>query len=326
MLNAYSVNQGALQRIECSIDHPALSHASWIDLVDPTREEELAVEALLTLEIPSRAEMRSIEASSAAYHAGGASVMTARVVSRSGTAGLKLIDVTFILKANVLTTLRYGDPLPFRAFVARAEKAVDKIASGEAVMVGLLEAIVDRAAEIQAAVGDELETLSSDIFQRDGSLTGAANRADLRPVLQRIGRNGDLASRVRESLHSLSRVVPFLAADGVNHSTDDLPARLTTVSRDIVALLDHNGHLASNVTFLLDATLGFINIQQSAIINVLSVASVIFLPPTLIASLYGMNFKDIPELSWAYGYPYALALMAATAILPYWFFKRRGWL
>ncbi len=281
---------------------------------------------MLDLDVPSREEMRSIEASSAAYHANGAAVMTARVVSRNATAALKLVDVTFILKDNVLTTLRYGDPLPFRTFVARAEKAVDKVASGKAVMVGLLEAIVDRAAEIQQAVGDELEALSSDIFLSDGSATSSGNRADLRPLLQKIGRNGDLASRVRESLHSLSRVVPFLAADGIDHAAGDLPARLATVSHDIVALLDHSGHLAAKATFLLDATLGFINIQQNNIINILSVASVIFLPPTLIASLYGMNFKDIPELGWTYGYPYALALMAATAILPYWFFKRRGWL
>lgn len=326
MLNAYGVHQGVLRKLQCSGDNLALIDASWIDLVDPTREEELAVEAMLGLEIPSREEMRSIEASSAAYHANGAAVMNARVVGRTATAALQLIDVTFIMKDSVLTTLRYGDPLPFRTFVARAEKTADKIVSGEAVMVGLLEAIVDRAAEIHATVGDELEALSSDIFLNDGSATSSGNRADLRPVLQKIGRNGDLASRVRESLHTISRVVPFLAAGGLGQASGDLPARLATVSRDIVALLDHNGHLASKATFLLDATLGFINIQQNNIINILSVASVIFLPPTLISSLYGMNFKDIPELSWAYGYPYALALMAATAILPYWFFKRRGWL
>jgi len=262
LLNVYNIEEGALRRLECAGGDPAIPAATWIDLLDPSREEENAVEAALAIDVPSREEMRSIEASSAVYHDRGASFMTARVMSMSTTSAMRLVDVTFILKANVLITLRYGDPLPFRTFVARAEKTAAKLAS----------------------------------------------------------------SRMRESLHSLTRVVPFLAADGVTHSTEDLPGRLTTVSRDITALLGHNEHLASKVTFLLDATLGLINIQQNGIIKILSVASVVFLPPTLIASIYGMNFKDIPELHWDYGYPYGLALMFATAVLPYLYFKWRRWL
>ena len=324
-MNVYNIEEGALRRLECAGGDPAIPAATWIDLLDPSREEENAVEAALAIDVPSREEMRSIEASSAVYHDRGASFMTARVMSMSTTSAMRLVDVTFILKANVLITLRYGDPLPFRTFVARAEKTAAKLASGEAVLVGLLEAIVDRVAELQHRIGDELDTMSSDIFTRDGSV-GSSRRDDLRPVIQQVGRNGDLASRMRESLHSLTRVVPFLAADGVTHSTEDLPGRLTTVSRDITALLGHNEHLASKVTFLLDATLGLINIQQNGIIKILSVASVVFLPPTLIASIYGMNFKDIPELHWDYGYPYGLALMFATAVLPYLYFKWRRWL
>jgi magnesium transporter len=342
MITAYSVSDGRLGRLDCSHDQTGLDGAIWIDLLDPTRAQEQIVETLLQVEIPTREEMRSIDESSQIFRDGDALVMTARVLSRGESNSPVLVHVTFILVHGRLVTLRYGDPSPFRNFVARAGKDVANLNSGLAVMVGLLEAIIDRAAEILQTAGGELEALSTDIFTRDGSVSGSGNHADLRPVLQQIGRTGDLAGRVRESLHSLGRIVPYLqsakpatrlaAATGptttgpTTTSDDDIPMRLNTVARDVASLLDHDGYLMSKVTFLLDATLGLINIQQNAIIKIFSVAAVIFLPATLIASIYGMNFANIPELHWQFGYPYALGLMLASAILPYFFFKRRGWL
>jgi magnesium transporter len=322
MITAYRQAEGMLEKQDCSTNHAGLADAVWIDLLEPTRAQEEAVEALLHVEIPTREEMRSIDASSQIYHEGVALVMTARVISRSATARLALVSVTFILVENRLITLRYGDPSPFRNFVARAEKEAARLASGEAVMVGLIEAIIDRAAEILQSVGDDLDALSNDIFSADGAL----GKADLRPVLQKVGRSGDLATRVRESLHSLARIVPYLQANTAGATPDDIAARLGTAQRDIASLLDHDNYVMSNVTFLLDATLGLINIQQNAIIKIFSVAAVIFLPPTLVASIYGMNFEHMPELKWLFGYPYALGLMICSAVIPYYFFKRRGWL
>ena len=327
MISAYSIAGSLLRKLDCSTDFAGITDAAWVDLLEPSEQQEKAVEGLLQIEIPTREEMRSIDASSQIYREGEALVMTARVVSKNDKTGVRLVNVTFILVRNQLVTLRYGDPMPFRTFVVRAEKEATKMASGEAVMVGLIETIIDRAAEILQAVGDELEALSTDIFTRDGSVSGSVNRGDLRPTLQKIGRNGDLASRVRESLHSIGRIVPYLQADVVAaRMNDDIPARLTTVARDIATMLDHDSYIMSNVTFLLDATLGLINIQQNAIIKIFSVAAVIFLPPTLIASIYGMNFEHMPELRWSAGYPFALVLMIFSAILPYYYFKRRGWL
>jgi magnesium transporter len=326
MISAYNVSDGLLHKIDCSEDTSGLTQAIWVDLHEPTKEQESAVEAACHVDIPTREEMRSIEASSQIYHEDGALVMTARVISKSETSTLRLVTITFVLIENRLITLRYGDPKPFRTFVARAEKELTKLASGETVMIGLLEAIVDRAAEILQSVGDELEALSTDIFTRDGSVSGAGNHADLRPVLQKIGRNGDLATRVRESLHTLARIVPYLQSGKNGDSVDDIPERLNTIAKDVASLLGHDNYLMSNVTFLLDATLGLINIQQNAIIKIFSVAAVIFLPPTLIASVYGMNFDHMPELKWLFGYPYALGLMVFSAIFPYFYFKRRGWL
>jgi magnesium transporter len=326
MINAYSISDGLLQRLDCSDDSVGLIGATWIDLIEPTDEQERTVETLLHVNIPTKEEVRTIDESSQAYREGNALVMTARVISKSETSNIRLVSVTFILIGKTLITLRYGDPTPFRTFVTRAEKEAAKLASGETVMVGLLETIVDRAAEILQTVGDELETLSTDIFTRDGSVSGSGNRADLRPTLQKIGRNGDLANRVQLSLHSLARITPYLLSNKTQEPTEDIADRLSTVSNDILSLLNHDGHVMSSVTFLLDATLGLINIQQNAIIKIFSVAAVIFLPPTLIASIYGMNFEHMPELKWMAGYPFAIMLMIASAVLPYLYFKRRGWL
>ena len=322
MINVYHLTNGTLHR---HVDSADIDGAVWIDLLNPNPADEATIEAALHLDIPTREEVRTIEESSQIYRDGEALVMTARIISKSETPSLRLVHVTFILLRKKLITLRYGDPSPFRNFLGRAEKEALDTTSGVAVMVGLLEAIVDRAAEILQSVGDELETLSTDIFTHDGPSSGARRQADLQPVLQQIGRNGDLATRVRESLHSVARIVPTLQAEG-GQPGDGQTARLRIVGRDIASLLSHGSYLMSNVTFLLDATLGLINIQQNAIIKIFSVAAVIFLPPTLIASIFGMNFTHMPELGWRLGYPYALGLMVISAILPYAYFKRRSWL
>jgi magnesium transporter len=146
-------------------------------------------------------------------------------------------------------------------------------------------------------------------------------------VLEQIGRKGDLTSHIRDSLVTLERLVGFLGHVAMQRkSGKDLRERLKTLSRDVRSLTDHSSFLSQKITFLLDATLGMINIEQNAIIKIFSVAAVVFLPPTLIASIYGMNFEEMPELDWLFGYPFAIALMILSAILPYLFFKRRGWL
>jgi len=326
MIRAYDVEDGLLREQDCSDRHAGLAEATWIDMLEPSDDQEHAVESTLGVEVPTPAEMRSLEASAQLYRANNAVVMNARAISTSDASGLRLVNVTFILTQGKLITLRYGDPAPFREFVARAEREIAHLSSGAAVMVGLLETIVDRTARLLETVGDDLETLSTDIFARDSSASAVARNTDLRPIMQRIGANGDLATRTRESLLSFARLIPFLQAETSLALGPDLEARLTTAARDIASLLDHDSYLAANVTFLLDATLGLINIQQNGIIKIFSVAAVVFMPPTLIASIYGMNFAIIPELHWTLGYPYALVLMVCSAVLPFYYFKRRRWL
>jgi magnesium transporter len=190
-------------------------------------------------------------------------------------------------------------------------------------MTALLEAIVGRVADILEQMGDELDQISTSLFTQSTEVSQGIASTDLNAVLKSIGRNGDLASRTRDSLHSISRVMPVLQNQ---KGAAEFAERVSTLNLDINSLLDHASYLSSKIQFLLDSALGLINIQQNAIIKIFSVAAVIFLPPTLIASIYGMNFEHIPELKWLYGYPFALGFMVVSAILPYWYFKRRRWL
>jgi magnesium transporter len=266
--------------------------------------------------------MREVESSSQLYRDGNATVMTIRVLSVSNRPSPLLIAVTFILTPDRLVTLRYADSTPFHMFVSRTEKEGGCLETSSVAMSGLLEAIVGRVADILEQIGDELDEISANLFTQNTEISQGIASTDLHALLKGIGRNGDLTSRTRDSLHSISRVIPVL-----QHLKDQrISERVSTLRLDVNSLLDHASYLSSKIQFLLDSALGLISIQQNAIIKIFSVAAVIFLPPTLIASVYGMNFEHIPELKWVYGYPFALLLMIISAVLPYWYFKRRRWL
>jgi magnesium transporter len=326
MLRIYLLRDGILEEVDASASDARLPSAIWIDMFEPSKEEELAVEALLGIDVPSREEMRGVETSSQLYHDGNATVMTVRVLSVSGRPSPALIAATFLLTPERLVTLRYAESTPFRISAARAAKEAMAFSSADAAMVGLLESIVERVAEVLEGIGDQLDLLSSELFTQNNEITQGIAHTDLHVVLKGIGRNGDLASRTRECLHSISRIMPALEHEQASRPSEEISKRLITVHEDVRSLLDHAAFLNSKVQFLLDSALGLISIQQNAIIKIFSVAAVIFLPPTLIASIYGMNFEHMPELKWHWGYSFALGIMIISAILPYWYFKRRKWL
>jgi magnesium transporter len=208
----------------------------------------------------------------------------------------------------------------------RLVKQAATCASGEEGLIGLLETIVDRIADILEKVSVDLDATARQIF---AERTGGGERKDLQAVLKSLARNEDLTSTARDSLLGLMRVARFFATAGEGPSkkeTKDQRQRLKTLARDIAILNEHVSFELTKINFLLDATLGVINIEQNRIIKLFSVAAVVFLPPTLVASVYGMNFEVMPELKWVFGYPFAIGLMILSAILPYLYFKRRGWL
>ncbi|MDY0882739.1 magnesium transporter CorA family protein [Dongia soli] len=294
----------------------------WIDMLSPTMEEIAAVEKSLGLEIPTREEMEEIELSSRLYEEEGVLFMTAPVLFNSSTEAPATSAVTFILTRTTLVTLRYVNPVPIQAFARRAERVSGLTASPDMVLLGILEQVVDRLADIMEATTANLESVSLRVF-RKGRRTGAAGE-DFEDILRQLGRAADLATKAKESLLGLHRLTLFLSTQ--SRLKKNPQARLKTLSRDIASITEHGNFLANKVTFLLDATLGLINIEQNNIVKIFTVASVAFLPPTLIASIYGMNFKILPELTWSLGYPFAIGLMIMSAVLPFWYFRRRGWL
>jgi magnesium transporter len=208
---------------------------------------------------------------------------------------------------------------------ARLGRACSPAANGESVLVDLLDAIIDRAADILERIGADVDRISQRIFER--RTVAPHTLRTYRAILKEIGKNGDLNSKVRESLVSVGRLVLFLAneAEGLKLQKEQR-SLLKSMARDVSSLTDHASFLANKVTFLLDAILGMVNLEQSNVIKIFSVAAVVLLPPTMVASIYGMNFRHMPELGWTYGYPLALVLMLAAAVLPYAFFKWKKWL
>jgi magnesium transporter len=316
MIRSYLMTEGRLERRDAVSDE-----ALWIDMIDPTGAEVDAVERLLGFSVPARADMEEIEVSSRLYLADGGAIMTAILPAHTETDDPEMSPVSFVLAKDRLVTIRYHEPRAFTTFPARAEREAPTLETAEGVLIALLEAVVDRLADILERAAQEIDGLSRRIFQRDEAET------DHEKVLGAVGAKGELLSNIRDSLVTLDRLARFLGHVAQGRGTaNDLRDRIKTLSRDVRSLLDHAGFLSQKITFLLDATLGMISIEQNAIIKIFSVVAVMFLPPTLIASVYGMNFQHMPELAWPLGYPIVVAAMVISAILPYFYFKRRGWL
>ena len=295
----------------------------WADLFEPTVEEEKAVESLLTVDVPTRDEMKEIETSNRLYEEGNAVYMTATVGSRLDSELPESSAITFILANDRLITNRYVDPTPVRRFMQYVERSPAACTSSATLLAGLLESFVERIADLLERVQGELDTVSHTIFGRGH---GQPSSADLQAMIRKIGANGDLVSKARESLVSFQRLLMYVQQATSVTLSQDQRGRYKSALRDVQSLSDHAGFLANKIQFLLDAVLGLINLEQNNIIKIFSVAAVMFLPPTLVASVYGMNFHRMPELDKAWGYPLALVLMVVSAVVPYLYFRRRGWL
>jgi magnesium Mg(2+) and cobalt Co(2+) transport protein (corA) len=301
----------------------------WIDLHNPTLEEDQAIERALGITVPSQADMAEIELSSRLYHEDGAEFLTLTALANLDGDDVIKMPVTFILKGNTLVTVRWCDPRPFAAYRIRAARQKDNPPrSGEHVMLGLLEALIDRIADALERVGTDVDHISREIFRNKARNVSKKTR-DLQAVIEKIGTKAELLNLIQESLVSMGRLTAYhTAMDDAQRRTASKENRylLKVIQRDALSLGEHARGLNGRASFLLDATLGLINLEQNQIIKIFSVAAVVFLPPTLVASIYGMNFDIMPELHWDFGYPFAIFLMILFAVLPYLFFKRKGWL
>ncbi len=325
MITLYCRQQGKVVTSERLSDRVGLpSGLIWIDALDPSAEDTAWLKAVVGVEVPTPEEMREIEPSSRLYREGLALFMTASLINRTETNEPETRATTFVVVDNLLLTIRYASPMPFNTFATRIRANPALLESAEVALVELMDAIVDRVADTLETVDANVNTLSQSIFAADKSTEAA--RIDYTSALQTIGLNAIRCTKVDESLVSLSRLLSFfdsgLRAAGQKH----VRARIKDVQRDILSLMGYVERLSDRLTLMLDATLGLVNIQQNAIIKIFSVIAVVFLPPTVVASMYGMNFDFMPELHWELGYPFAIGLMILSAVLPYLYFRHRKWL
>ncbi|MDQ1345878.1 MAG: Magnesium transporter, partial [Pseudomonadota bacterium] len=269
----------------------------WADLFEPTPEEEKAVESLLTVDVPTRDEMKEIETSNRLYEEGGAVYMTATVGSKLDSASPESSAITFILANDRLITNRYVDPTPVRRFMTHVERSPAACTSSATLLAGLLEAFTERIADLLERVQMELDAVSLTIFPRTNG--AAASNRDLHAMIQKIGVNGDLISKARESLVSFQRLLMYVQQATNVSLSQDQRGRFKSTLRDVQSLSDHASFLGNKAQFLLDAVLGLINLEQNNIIKIFSVAAVMFLPPTLVA-------------------------MVVSAVIPYIYFRRKG--
>jgi magnesium transporter len=326
MLRSFGLRESCLRRnLTCSgesSDPIAIPPESlWVDLFDPTSEEREAVKAMFGFEPPTKDDMDEIEISSRLYQEDGGIFMTSLVLSKTETEEPECEGVSFILAGERLLTVRYSEPQPFNTFANRAERQINLWPRGDMILAGLMEAIIDRTADVLEKVGREVDQLSKQIFGANGD----ASR-DYQKVLMLLGARNDLTSKARESLISMGRMLAFLSQVIDLKATKDMKGHIKVMTRDVQSLADHTTYLSNKITFLLDAVLGVVNIGQSRIIRILSVAATVFLPPTLLASIWGMNFEFMPELHWSYGYAIAWVSIAISAVVPYLIFRWRKWL
>jgi magnesium transporter len=304
--------------------------AIWIDLVNPTREEDLTIERHLKIAVPTRDDMGDIEESSRFYVENGALYLIAPLLHAMDTDKPTISPISFILKDRLLISVRYCEPRSFANYIARATKPGNELlirdCRGSSVLLGILESATDRLADILQRVANELDEAGNSIFRSEEQSGSISNRA-FRAQIRRLGGQGDFLSKVRESLGGIDRLCVYLAANLRQAKGEkDLRSWIKSIDRDVQSLENHVDFLSNKITFLMDTMVGLISVEQNAIIKIFAVASVALMPPTLIASIYGMNFTVMPELQWPWGYPLALIAMVVATIVPIMIFRWRGWL
>jgi magnesium transporter len=319
MLSSYPVSQAAMPG-------GARTGTFWIDLVQPTTEEIARVETEFGVKVPSRGQLEEIESSSRLRTEGQRLYLSMPLSARHDVVEAAPSPIGFVLSPELLVTVRYAELQPFTSVKDRIAKD-SRSFNSTSTFATLLEGMIDFGADLLEKIASVLGGISRQVFRRDDphSRRGLKLSRPLREMLTFIGDAGEHLSQIRESLTGLQRIIGFAAESGAQWLQQDIQSRLKTMRQDLTSLVDFEVHLSGKVQFLLDAILGFINTEQNDIFKVLTIASVVGIPPTLIASMYGMNFHNMPELSWPWGYQYGLGLIAVSALAPILWFKWRGW-
>jgi magnesium transporter len=327
VITVYVATGNKVDQRALSLEDPLPEGTVWIDLLRPSDEERLHVATLLGVDLPTKADMEEIQVSSRLYVEDGVHYMTSLTTAQWETETPQIGPVTYVLTQKQLVTLRYIEPKFLPLLAARCVKHPVLVLTPENALASLLESVVDRGADVLETLSARVDRLSHLIFEPHGHGSKRVNRSkQYRRVLTDVGRAAELVGMLRDSLSGYERLTVYAASATRIGQDKDGRNRLKTVTRDLQSLAAQADNMSNRLAFLLDATLGLVGVEQNEIVKIFTVASIAFFPPTLVGTLYGMNFKHMPELDWAWGYPYALLLMVSTAILPLWWFRRRGWL
>ena len=320
MINVFVLQNG--RRSQVNIDtREDLERATpiWVDLTDPSDEERDWVRSIYGVTLPDEDEVKDIEASARYYEADNGDLhLRSDFLLEEDEGESRVVTVAFILAKDMLFSMHNDDLPVFRLVRMRARSRPGSIGDFKDVLLDLYATDVEYSADALEGVYQNLEEVSRSVLQKEFS------DADAAESLSAMAREEDLNGRIRRNMMDTRRAVSFMMRGRLLNAEQFDEAR--QILRDIESLDGHTAFLFEKINFLMDATVGFININQNKIIKIFSVASVVFLPPTLIASIYGMNFRILPELNWSFGYPFAMLLMVASAITPFWYFRKRGWL
>jgi len=319
MINAFELQQGRLRQIpiESAADLARCSPV-WVDLAESTEEERAWAESAFGVVLPETEDLGDIESSARFFEEDNGALHIRSDFLREGEMGGESIPVAFILKDEVVFSSHAVDLPQVRLVRLRARRQPGFVSDAKDVLLEIYAADTEFSADILEQIYDRLDDFSERVLR--ASLTDEEAGA----VLTHIAREEDLNGHIRRNLMDTRRAVSFLMRKRLLNAEQHDDAR--QILRDIESLDGHTDFLFDKLNFLMDATVGFININQNKIIKIFSVAAVAMLPPTLIASIYGMNFERLPELRWEYGYPFALAVMVVSVVLPFWYFHRKGWL
>ncbi len=305
--------------------HHSKESAVWLDVFQPTPEERQQLLNDYNIVLPLHNEMHQIEFSNRFYYENDALYLSVTVITKAAPLPESHV-ITFVLTKNRLFTLRYTDPNPIEIFINQLEVRKNYATDSFSVFLLLLSKIVGSIADVFELIEDQSEDLSLKLVGSTDSLLKNKQSKFLNKTLREINYLQCLLGKCYQSLASLTLLIAFFDEVQQDMFSKDEITKFQTISQDIDDLTKHGDHLTQKFNFQLQSTLGLINIEQTQIIKIFTVLAMVFMPPTLVASIYGMNFHDIPELSWKYGYEYGLVLMLSTALLPYLFFKRKGWI
>lgn len=319
MITAYKLDAGTIVEIRCSSEMRIPDLALWVDLFSPTAEERTLAEAWIGTEIPTREEMAAIETSERLYELQSALIMTAVMPLIARNPDPKSAAMTLVATRDRLVSLRHGEPAAVAIAVRRIQHEGVPIRSACDILFTLLDAIADRAADVVEECSAEFDAVSSQVF---GVGLDTRKSAQYKATIQKIGHIGLKVARMHDACASLERLFLFLSLHAKTLSLNSQQkSAAKALGRDIRSIREHAGGLDARLNFLLDATVGLVNLEQNQIIKIFSVLAVIFLPPTLIASIYGMNFEIMPELAWTYGYPFSIGIMIASVAITFLYFR-----